>query len=172
MATPDFVLTLREKIGTAPLWLSGVTAVVLREPARATAEAGQDAASGTEVLLVRRADTGAWTPVTGIIDPGEEPADAAAREVLEEADIVAAVERLAWVQTLPERAYANGDRAAYLDLVFRCRWVSGEPHPADGENTAAGWFALDALPPMSANMLERVRAALSPAGETRFQRGS
>ena len=172
MATPDFVLTLREKIGTAPLWLSGVTAVVLREPARATAEAGQDAASGTEVLLVRRADTGAWTPVTGIIDPGEEPADAAAREVLEEADIVAAVERLAWVQTLPERAYANGDRAAYLDLVFRCRWVSGEPHPADGENTAAGWFALDALPPMSENMLERVRAALSPGGETRFQRGS
>lgn len=172
MATPDFVLTLREKIGTAPLWLSGVTAVVLREPARATAEAGQDAASGTEVLLVRRADTGAWTPVTGIIDPGEEPADAAAREVLEEADIVAAVERLAWVQTLPERAYANGDRAAYLDLVFRCRWVSGEPHPADGENTAAGWFGLDALPPMSENMLERVRAALSPVGETRFQRES
>lgn len=172
MATPDFVLTLREKIGTAPLWLSGVTAVVLREPARVTAEAGQDAASGTEVLLVRRADTGAWTPVTGIIDPGEEPADAAAREVLEEADIVAAVERLAWVQTLPERAYANGDRAAYLDLVFRCRWVSGEPHPADGENTAAGWFALDTLPPMSENMLERVRAALSPVGETRFQRES
>lgn len=177
MATPDFVLTLREKIGTDPLWLSGVTAVVLREPAResarGTADAGQSgAASGTEVLLVRRADNGAWTPVTGIIDPGEEPADAAAREVLEEADIVAAVERLAWVQTLPERAYANGDRAAYLDLVFRCRWVSGEPHPADGENTDAGWFALDALPPMSENMFERVRAALSPAGEARFQHGA
>ncbi|MET0713590.1 MAG: ADP-ribose pyrophosphatase, partial [Mycetocola sp.] len=30
MATPDFVLALREKIGTAPLWLSGVTAVVVR----------------------------------------------------------------------------------------------------------------------------------------------
>jgi len=68
MPTPDFVLALREKIGTASLWLSGVTAVVVR---------------GDEVLLVRRADTGAWTPVTGIIDPGEEPAVAAVREVEE-----------------------------------------------------------------------------------------
>lgn len=65
MATPDFVLSLREKIGTAPLWLAGVTAVVVR---------------GDETLLVRRADSGAWTPVTGIVDPGEHPADAAVRE--------------------------------------------------------------------------------------------
>jgi 8-oxo-dGTP pyrophosphatase MutT (NUDIX family) len=58
MATPDFVLALREKIGHDELWLPGVTAVVLR---------------GSEVLLVRRADSGAWTPVTGIVDLGEEP---------------------------------------------------------------------------------------------------
>ena len=50
MATPDFVLALREKIGHAPLWLSGVTAVVIR-----------GSHSRHEVLLVRRADTGAWT---------------------------------------------------------------------------------------------------------------
>jgi 8-oxo-dGTP pyrophosphatase MutT (NUDIX family) len=56
MATPDFVLSLREAVGTAPLWLSGVTAVVTR---------------GDDVLMVRRSDTGAWTPVTGIVDPGE-----------------------------------------------------------------------------------------------------
>ena len=139
MATPDFVLALREKIGTAPLWLSGVTAVVLRQAggeSGGVADAAADA-SAIEVLLVRRADNGAWTPVTGIIDPGEDPADAAAREVLEEAGVVAEVERLAWVQVLPEREYLNGDRASYLDLVFRCRWVSGAPHPADGENTEA-----------------------------------
>ena len=34
----------------------------------------------THSLTVRRADDGAWTPVTGIIDPGEEPAIAAVRE--------------------------------------------------------------------------------------------
>ena len=70
MAIPEFIRALRDKIGTDPLWLSAVTAVVLRPG---------------EVLLVQRADTREWTPVTGIIDPGEEPADAAARETLEEA---------------------------------------------------------------------------------------
>jgi 8-oxo-dGTP pyrophosphatase MutT (NUDIX family) len=82
MAIPDFVLALREKIGHAPLWLSGATAVVLR---------------GNEVLLVRRSDTGAWTPVTGIIDPGEQPAAAAVRETLEEADVVVTADSLAWI---------------------------------------------------------------------------
>ena|SRR5450830_1829198 len=155
MATPDFVLALREKIGHAPLWLSGVTAVVLR---------------GTEVLLVRRVDTGAWTPVTGIIDPGEEPAVAAEREVLEEADIVSHVESLAWVKVLPPIRYPNGDESQYLDFVFRCSYISGEPFPADGENSAAGWFALDALPEMSAEMMSRIRVAVESDGSTRFER--
>ena len=83
------------------------------------------------VLLVRRADNGAWTPVTGIVDPGEEPADAGVREALEEADVVAVPERLALVQVLPPMTYPNGDRSQYLDLVFRMRWVEGTPFPAD-----------------------------------------
>ena len=33
-------------------------------------------------LLARRADNGAWSPVTGIIDPGEHPGDAALRELV------------------------------------------------------------------------------------------
>jgi len=155
MATPDFVLALRERIGHAPLWLPGVTAVILRE---------------REVLLVRRADTGAWTPVTGIVDPGEEPAVAAEREALEEADVVVRCESLAWVQAIDMITYGNGDLAEYLDLVFRCAWVSGEPAPADGENTAAQWFPLDALPPMSDNMLERITTAVASTGVTRFNR--
>ncbi len=155
MPTPDFVLELRKKVGHDPLWLTGVTAVVLR---------------GDEVLLVRRADNAEWTPVTGIIDPGEQPADAAAREVLEEADIVADVDRLVWVHTLEPMTYANGDQAQYLDLTFRCLWVSGDPHPADGENTDAAWFPLSDLPPMPDDHEERVRLAAEAHGSTRFDR--
>lgn len=155
MATPDFVLELRRMVGHAPLWLTGVTAVVLR---------------GDDVLLVRRADTAEWTPVTGIIDPGEQPADSAAREVLEEADIVADVERLVWVHTLAPMTYANGDQAQYMDLTFRCRWVSGTPHPADGENTDAAWFPLADLPPMPDDFAERIQLAAQPAGAARFDR--
>jgi 8-oxo-dGTP pyrophosphatase MutT (NUDIX family) len=155
VATPDFVLALRAKIGHDPLWLAGVSAVVLRE---------------RQVLLVRRADDGQWTPVTGIVDPGEQPAAAAAREVLEEAGVVAVATRLASVGVTDLVIYANGDRSQYLDLTFRCDFVSGEPHPADGENTAAAWFDLDALPPMRPHMRGRLASALSDEPAAAFER--
>jgi ADP-ribose pyrophosphatase YjhB (NUDIX family) len=146
MAIPDFVVALRTKIGTAPLWLSGVTAVVLKDD---------------QLLLVRRADNGAWTPVTGIIDPGEQPADAAVREVVEESGVRVVPERLAGIGVTDLVVYDNGDESAYLDLTFRMRWTDGDPYPADGENTEARWFPLDALPPMSSEMTGRIEAALS-----------
>lgn len=154
MATPDFVLALREKVGHEPLWLSGVTAVV---------------SHGESVLMVRRSDNGAWTPVTGIIDPGEEPALAAAREVLEETGVVAVAERLAWVHTHPMITYQNGDQAQYLDLTFHMRYVSGDPYPADGENTEARWFPLTGLPDMSEDMRTRIRCALEGVAAARFE---
>jgi 8-oxo-dGTP pyrophosphatase MutT (NUDIX family) len=150
VSTPDFVVALRERIGHDLLWLPGVTAVVLRDGPR-----------GRQVLLVERADNGRWTPVTGIVDPGEQPAAAAAREVLEEAAVVAVPERLATVQVTELVTYANGDRSQYVDLTFRCRHVGGDPHPADGENTDARWFGLDALPAMRPDMRARLDAALS-----------
>lgn len=153
MSTPEFILALREKIGQGPLWLMGVTAVVLRED---------------QVLLVQRADNGIWSPVTGIIDPGEEPADAAAREVLEEADIVAVPEQLVKVHATAPMVHANGDHAQYLDFVFRFRWVSGTPHPADGENLFARWFALDALPQMPDHLRARIESVLHPSVITEF----
>src|SRR5687768_10287632 len=131
MPTPDFVLELRRKIGTDPLPLAGVTAVVFRDD---------------KVLLGRRSDNGALTPVTGIVDPGEEPADAAVRETLEEAGVVCRAERLAWVHQIPRVTYENGDQSDYLDLTFRCAWVSGDPYPVDGEMTEVGWYDLAALP--------------------------
>ncbi|WP_309068355.1 NUDIX domain-containing protein [Microbacterium sp.] len=155
MPTPEFVLALREKIGTDLLWLTGVTAVVLRDE---------------EVLIVRRADNARLTPVTGIVDPGEEPAAAAEREVLEEAGVVAEAEALVWVHTLPPMQYDNGDRAQYLDIVFRCRYVSGEPHPADGENTEALWRRLDDLGDLSEGMRERILQAAAGRDVARFER--
>ena len=115
MATPEFVLALREHIGTAPLPLVGTTAIVFRDE---------------KVLLGKRADNGAWQAISGIVEPGEEPADAAARECLEEAGGGVPVDRLTLVQQVPGITYANGDQVDYLDVVFRCCWVSGDPHPA------------------------------------------
>ncbi|SEB81833.1 ADP-ribose pyrophosphatase YjhB, NUDIX family [Paramicrobacterium humi] len=159
MPTPEFIVGMREKIGHDELWLSGVTAVVSRKT---------DA--GTEVLLGRRADNGSWTNITGIIDPGEEPAVAAEREVLEEAGIVAVAERLVWVHALPKMAWGNGDKAQFLDIAFACRYVSGEPEPVDGENSAVAWFPIDALPALAEDHAERIRVALSGEERARFER--
>lgn len=156
MATPDFVVDLRRQIGTAPLPLVGATAVVVRNG---------------EVLLGRRSDNGRWEPVSGIVDPGEEPADAAVRECLEEAGIVVRAERLALVQQIPRVVYANGDQVDYLDLVFRCAWVSGEPHPADGEMTEVAFFPAHQLPPLDAESLGAIEHARAESGPTMFRGG-
>ena len=151
---PDFVVEIRRLIGDHPLWLPGVTAVITRDDG--------------QVLLVRRSDNGAWTPVTGIVDPGEEPAAAAAREALEETGVRVLVDRLASTAVHDEIVHENGDRAAYLDLTFACTWLEGDAHVADDESSEVRWWPLDALPPMTEVMLTRIGAALSGEREARF----
>lgn len=146
MTTPEFVLALRERVGHAPLPLVGVTAVVFRDE---------------RVLLGRRADNGAWQCVAGIVEPGEEPADAAVRECREEAGIEVRATRLAVVQQLPRTTYANGDQVDYLDLVFRCDWVSGDPHPADGELSEVGWYGLGELVDVEQFHVRKIALALA-----------
>lgn len=154
MATPDFILQLRKSVGTAPLWLSGATAVVFRP--------GPD---GHEVLLVQRSDTAEWSPVSGIVDPGEHPHHTAVREVLEEAGVTAEIDRLVWLTVTDKITYANGDQTQYIDHVFRCRYVAGEPAPGDGEALQARFFGVDDLPPMPPIDAERVRIALAHQGD-------
>ncbi len=157
MPIPDFVRELRVLVGTHELWLSGVSAVVLRE-----------VDGHHEVLLVRRADNGAWSPVAGIVDPGEEPHDAAVRECLEETGVRVEVERLVWVRAGERIVYANGDRARNLSLTFRCRWVSGQPYAADDENLEAAWWPAHSLPPMPGRFADRVAVALADEPECRL----
>lgn len=158
MPVPEFVLALRRHVGTAPLWLPGVTAVVRRGTGDAT-----------ELLLVRRSDNRQWGPVTGIVDPGEQPAAAAQREAQEEAGVQIAVDRLAWVAAQPLTTHPNGDLAYYLDHTFACRWVSGEPYPADDESVDAAWRRADDLPPMPAAYRARIDCVLADEPTTRFQ---
>src|SRR5665648_218290 len=70
MPIPDFVLALRSHVGHELLWMPGVSAVVVHEDGR--------------LLLGRRADNGLWAVVSGILEPGEQPALAAVREALDD----------------------------------------------------------------------------------------
>jgi 8-oxo-dGTP pyrophosphatase MutT (NUDIX family) len=150
---PDFVRELRRHVGRAELWLPGVTAVVRR---------------GDELLMVQRSDTGEWAPVTGIVDPGEDPGVTARREVLEETGVVVSVDRLASVSALPRMTHVNGDVAAYLDHTFACTYLEGTAHVGDDESTAVEWFPVDDLPPMQESLRERVACVLAEDPVTRF----
>ena len=147
MPTPDFILELRERIGHMPLWLIGVTGYVRRDDGL--------------VLLEQRTDNGKWTLVTGINEPGEEPADTVAREAKEETGVDVIVTDLVSVKSDRRMiTYANGDQAQYMDHLFLCEVApggNGEPVVGDDESMCVGWFALDDLPePLSDSTRERI----------------
>ena len=156
MPTPDFILELRKRIGHDLLWLPGATAVVLDGQYR--------------VLLGRRSDNGIWTLITGILEPGEQPAEAVVREIYEETAVVAEVEHLAEVYAGGPMEFVNGDQAQFLTLNFRCRYVSGEARVNDDESAEVGWFPLDGLPELPPYHRDRLQAALRATGVPEFVR--
>lgn len=157
MATPQFIVDLRRHIGHDPLWLSGSSAVVLRQGPR-----------GPQVLLVKRADTGAWTPVCGIIEPGERPDEAILREIREETGVTAEIVRLVRVNVAAPIIYPNGDRCQFLDHDFLCRWISGQPRVGDDESSQTGFFDVDDLPDMAPRHRRRIETALHSSNHVIF----
>ena len=160
MPTPHYIRELREVWGHRTLLLPGVSGVVLRESA------------GTQLLLVKRSDTGRWSVPAGIVEPGEQPADCIAREIWEEARVRAVPERLVRVSADPEITYPNGDRCQFMSMTFRCRHLSGEGCVGDEESLDVGWFDVGSLPDLDPKELRRITDALSPDPACRFDRGS
>ncbi|CAM5645105.1 NUDIX domain-containing protein [Streptomyces atroolivaceus] len=147
MATPDFIRDIRATAGHQLLLLPGISAVVFDDAGR--------------VLLGRRSDTGKWSVIGGIAEPGEEPAVTAEREVHEETAVHCVAERVVLVQALKPVQYANGDRCQYLDITFRCRATGGEARVNDDESLEVAWFDVDALPPLSEFALLRIKQSLT-----------
>jgi len=155
MPIPEFVVALRAKIGHDPLPLSGVTAVVFDDRDR--------------VLLVRRSDNGRWALTTGCLEPGEQPAAGALREVMEETGVVAVVERLVSVEALDLSKAPNGDLVHWLNLGFRCRFVRGDARVNDDESVQVGWFDVDSVPELEAHQARCLALALHKDGEAWFE---
>ncbi|MEV2274677.1 NUDIX domain-containing protein [Nocardiopsis sp. NPDC049922] len=154
MPVPDFIVELRRHVGHGLLPLTGVTAVVL----------GDD----DDVLLHQRPDDGRWCTPGGILEPGEQPAVTAVREVWEETGLTVEVERLTSVVAQEPYTYPNGDVVQMLDIAFRCRYVSGEPDVSGDETLDVRWFPVDGLPEMPRRILDRIAWAREDRTEPYF----
>lgn len=146
MATPRFIQDIRAKAGDTLLFLPGVVMVVFDDRGR--------------ILLNQRSDSGKWALISGIPDPGEQPAEAAVREIAEETGVSAVVERVLSVFTNKPVIYGNGDRAQYVDIVLRCRAIGGRARVNDDESLDVRWFALDELPALGPIARGRIELAL------------
>jgi 8-oxo-dGTP pyrophosphatase MutT (NUDIX family) len=94
------------------------------------------------LLLIRRADDGLWALPGGLINPGETPAQAAVREIREEAGLV--VEADALVGVYDSRLCGSGASLQLYTFVVACHAVEeiGEP-TTPWEITDRRWVSPD-----------------------------
>ncbi len=105
------------------------------------------------VLLVRRVNEpfrGMWTLPAGFVNGGEDPAEAAARECLEETGLNVRVTRVFDIVAGKEHP-----RGADFVIVYHAEIVSGELTPADDAD-AVDWFPLNELPPLAFRATQKV----------------
>lgn len=98
------------------------------------------------VLLVQRANEpfrGAWTLPAGYVNAGEDPAEAAARECLEETGLHVRVTRV--LDVIAGREHPRG---ADFIIVYRAEIESGEMTAGDDAD-AVQWFSKSDLPPLA-----------------------
>ncbi len=105
-----------------------------------------------EVLLVKRRrppHQGLWCLPRGFAEIGETIAEAAGRELREEAGIQAEVVRLLDADSLPTDHYGD-----LLIITFEMQKTGGQEQPGD-DAEEAGYFPLDGLPPIAFSSNEK-----------------
>ena len=105
------------------------------------------------VLLVRRTNEpfrGLWTLPAGFVNGGEDPAEAAERECMEETGLAVRVTRV--VDIVSGREHPRG---ADFVIVYLAEIVGGDMK-ADDDADAVEWFGRENLPPLAFRATQKV----------------
>jgi len=121
MPISEYLRAVRSKVGNDLLVLPSA-AIVIKD------DAGR-------VLFGLHSDKQIWVVPGGLVEPGELPADAAARETYEETGLEVEVTGLLGVFGGPDLVihYPNGDVASYVGTIFRGRIIGGQLKPDGSE---------------------------------------
>jgi ADP-ribose pyrophosphatase YjhB (NUDIX family) len=107
------------------------------------------------LLLIRERTDGRWSLPGGFADPLDTPSEAVIREVREESGYGVEVVKLVGCWDRDRRGHLPRLPISIYKLFFLCR-ANGERHPPDElETLDIGWFAVDALPELSAGRVNR-----------------
>ena len=129
-----YLQSLRSRVGSQPILLPGVRAIILNERG--------------EVLLQRRTDMDLWGLPSGSVELDETALEALAREVFEETGLeVRQAEPMALYSGPSQRfAYPNGDELQCFSVAFIVRDWTGQPKADGAEGSEVRFWPLDALP--------------------------
>lgn len=130
----EYVKMLRQLVGSRPLLLPGVRALIFN--------------ARQEILLLRRTDMPAWCLPSGSVELGETALEALRREVAEETSLtILEAEPIALYSGPAQKfTYLNGDEIYCFSVAFVVRCWTGAPR-ADGiEAAEVRFFPLSHLP--------------------------
>jgi ADP-ribose pyrophosphatase YjhB (NUDIX family) len=148
----DQIAGLRPFVGTDRVIGVGATTAVLRDDGR--------------LLMIQRADNGAWAFPAGYSDLGENAAYTAVRETREETGYHVIPERILGVYSSSayHHTFANGDQIKNVGTFFLARLAGGEMQIDPEEVRAAEWVRLEDVlartPPKLANLHQQALRCL------------
>jgi 8-oxo-dGTP pyrophosphatase MutT (NUDIX family) len=142
----DYIQTLRQHLGHAPILMVGAMVLVLDDQDR--------------LLMLMRTDTHTWGLPGGALELGENLEEAARRETREEIGMEIGKISLYGVFSGEELyfKYPNGDEVYNVSIVYITRELHGEMKINPQEHSNYQYFPLDALPEnISSSLLPIIR---------------
>ncbi|MFC6333042.1 NUDIX hydrolase [Paenibacillus septentrionalis] len=126
-----YIMDLRKVVGSRPLIMAGSCVLVFNQD--------------RELLLQRRTDTNDWGTIGGSLELGESLEEAAARELYEEAGLIAKSFKFITVLSGKDMyfRYPHGDEVYNVMAVFEAKEIEGIPKVNDDESYELKYFSLD-----------------------------